>query len=79
MSTLERDLTKVKDSLSDINDDFKNLHRELHEIRRTHSEYEEETNKDIGSVKGSCKYSEDQINLVKKMIQRLADQTKNRS
>jgi len=32
-------------------------------------------NSDIGSLKGSNKWAEDQINMIKKMMQRLNEQT----
>ena len=40
------------------------------------NEFEQDTNQEIGQIKGSTKWSEDQINMMKKLLQRLTEQAK---
>ena len=68
MSKVEREIAKLWDKVNDTKDDIKDVKTDIYNMRNSHEQYESAVNKDIGSLKGSCKYCEDQINMVKKMI-----------
>lgn len=63
-----RELSRIKEELKSVKEDFMTVRDQVTSLEGHLADFEGEVNKDIGSLKGSCKWSEDQINMIKKMM-----------
>lgn len=65
---LAREISRLTEIAKDNKEEIMNARDDFSSFQERFSEYEQDTNQDIGSVKGATKWCEDQITMMKKMM-----------
>ena len=75
MEKMKLEGIKLNDYVKDCRDDLNTVREYSKKLDTRVKDFEDAVNSDIGGLKGSNKWAEDQINMIKKMMQRLNEQT----
>lgn len=76
MDKVLRELAKLKEEVKYASEDIKSVREQVVGVQNAVDDFQQAVNKDIGGLKGNFKWCEDQINMFKKMMQRLTDRMK---